>query len=405
LINQHIKVFPFGEDLDGAKKTINMKTHIFIFLSFIFFTLKINAQCTNTNLIISEYVEGSGDNKCIEVYNGTGAAIDLATSNYKIRVYYNGNTSYDEISLNGTGVANTIINNNSTFVICHTACSYTGTCQRNDFLSYNGDDAIALANGATILDVVGQIGTDPGAGWGTSPCRTFNATLVKGVTTAGACLVDADGSNAYDPTVFTGGTGACLPSDTYTNLGTPLPIELSAFSGKTNENTVNLSWTTETESDNDYYTIWHSTDAYNFKVIGRMKGAGDSQIRKNYTFTHDEPLSGTNYYRLSQTDFDKQERYVGTLAVKSKVKNLSIVGIYPNPTASTLNVRYESTSSEDMNYQIMNHVGSVVFAGTLENISKGENNLSQDISDFPNGIYFLQLKNDSETVVQKFIKN
>jgi Secretion system C-terminal sorting domain/Lamin Tail Domain len=389
----------------SLKKTIIMKNYTLLIISFIFFTLKINAQCTNANLIISEYVEGSGDNKCIEVYNGTGAAIDLSTSNYKIRVYYNGNTSYDEISLNGTGVANTIINNNSTFVICHSACTYTGTCQRSSYLSYNGDDAVALVNGATILDVIGQIGTDPGVGWGTSPCRTFNATLVKGVTTAGACIVDTDGSDAYNPSAFTDAGGACLPSDTYSSLGTPLPIELSAFNGKMAENAVNLTWTSEIERDNDYYTIWHSTDAYNFKVIGRMEGAGDSQNRKTYTFTHEEPQSGTNYYRLSQTDFDKQERYVGTLSLKNKAKNLNITSIYPNPTASTLNVRYETTSNEIISYQIRNHVGSIVFTGTLENISKGENSFNQDVSDFPNGIYFLQLKNDNETVVQKFIKN
>jgi Secretion system C-terminal sorting domain/Lamin Tail Domain len=382
-----------------------MKTYILTLLMFIFFTIKMSAQCTNANLIISEYVEGSGDNKCIEVYNGTGAAIDLATSNYKIRIYYNGNTTFDEIALNGTGVANTIINNNSTFVICHTNCSYTGTCQRDALLSYNGDDAVALANGATILDVVGQIGTDPGAGWGTSPCRTFNATLVKGVTTAGACLVDADGSDAYDPTVFTSGSGGCLGSDNYSFLGSPLPIELSAFSGKMDNKIVKLDWTTEVEINNDYYTVWHSKDGFNFNIIGRIKGAGNSQIRKNYTITDENPTVGTNYYRLSQTDFDKTERYVGTLTVKTRAKELNINGIYPNPTSSMLNVRYEVISNDEMTYQIVDFLGATVLSGTIDQATKGENNFSKDISELPNGVYFLQLKNNSDMVVQKFVKN
>ena len=383
-----------------------MKAHTLLLTSLImaFFTTKNMAQCTNSDLIISEYVEGSGDNKCIEVYNGTGAAIDLATSNYKIRIYYNGNTIFDEISLNGAGVANTIINNNSTFVICHTNCTYTGTCQRNTALSYNGDDAVVLAKGSTILDVIGKIGEDPGAGWGSSPCRTFNATLVKNVILPGACIVDTDGSNAYEPTTMTNG-GSCLASDTYSSLGTPLPIELSNFSGKMIEKEVVLDWTTEIESKNEYYSVWHSTDAFNYRMIGNIKGAGNSQTRKTYTFLHDEPSTGVNYYRLSQTDFDQTQRYVGTLSVKSKVKNLNIIGIYPNPISSMLNVRYEALSGEEMNYQIIDFLGKIVLSESIENASKGENNLSKDLSDLPNGIYFLQLKNNSEAVVQKFIKN
>lgn len=44
-----------------------------------------------TDLIISEYVEGSGNNKYIEVYNGTGAAVNLA--DYQLQLFSNGSAT------------------------------------------------------------------------------------------------------------------------------------------------------------------------------------------------------------------------------------------------------------------------------------------------------------------------
>ena len=46
-----------------------------------------------TDLIISEYIEGSSYNKALEIYNGTGAAIDLNAGDYDIQFFFNGSTS------------------------------------------------------------------------------------------------------------------------------------------------------------------------------------------------------------------------------------------------------------------------------------------------------------------------
>lgn len=58
------------------------------------------------DLFFSEYIEGSGNNKALEIYNGTGAAIDLAAGGYNIQMFFNGNTAAGlTINLTGT-VAN-----------------------------------------------------------------------------------------------------------------------------------------------------------------------------------------------------------------------------------------------------------------------------------------------------------
>ena len=41
-------------------------------------------------LFFSEYIEGSSNNKALEIFNSTGAAIDLAASGYVVQYYFNG---------------------------------------------------------------------------------------------------------------------------------------------------------------------------------------------------------------------------------------------------------------------------------------------------------------------------
>lgn len=66
-----------------------------------------------TDLIISEYIEGSSNNKAIEIYNGTGQNVDL--SQYKIELYVNGKTEIQsKLDMSGT------LESGKTYVICHT---------------------------------------------------------------------------------------------------------------------------------------------------------------------------------------------------------------------------------------------------------------------------------------------
>src|SRR5512145_2691448 len=68
------------------------------------FTLyAIPASAQPTDLFISEYIEGSSNNKAIEIYNGTGAPVNLAAGGYKVQMHFNGNPVPTLIiALNGT---------------------------------------------------------------------------------------------------------------------------------------------------------------------------------------------------------------------------------------------------------------------------------------------------------------
>ncbi len=166
------------------------------------------------DLLISEYVEGSSNNKALEFYNGTGAAIDLSSGQYVLQMYFNGNaTTTFNANLTGTVAAG------GTFVLAPTNANNTILSVANQQFGsswFNGDDAIVLRKGGasgTIVDSLGQVGTDPGTTWGTAPTRTLDTTLRRLTTvTAGDTVIN----NAFDPaTQWTG-----LAQDTFSGLGT-----------------------------------------------------------------------------------------------------------------------------------------------------------------------------------------
>ena len=150
-------------------------------------------------LFFSEYIEGSSNNKALELFNATGSSIDLAAGNYQIWVFFNGGTTATQqwaltgtIASMGTYV---VANSSAGAAILNVADQTTGS------IWYNGDDAVALLTvGAdtTMIDVIGQIGFDPGSEWGTGLQSTADNTLRRN---PGVCDGDPDGSNVFDPSV------------------------------------------------------------------------------------------------------------------------------------------------------------------------------------------------------------
>ncbi|WP_438853517.1 ExeM/NucH family extracellular endonuclease [Agromyces sp. M3QZ16-3] len=144
-----------------------------------------------TDLIISEYVEGSSTNKAVELYNPTDA--DISLSGYSLNVYFNGNTTSTAFALAGS------VPVGGTFVFASTllASSAPGLAQQTTGAGlWNGNDAIVLKRGDNVVDSLGQVGFDPGSEWGTDLESTADNTLRRN---ANVCVGDTDPSDVFDP--------------------------------------------------------------------------------------------------------------------------------------------------------------------------------------------------------------
>lgn len=184
---------------------------------------------------------------------------------------------------------------------------------------------------ARIIKAEYFIDTDPGFGNGTTiniaaPTDLVNvtATIPTGALADGVHYLfirtkEILGKwSLYEPQPFT--------------VDSALPIELIKFQAfLTQENFVQLKWSTATEINNDYFTLQHSLDGLEFEELERVQGSENSGVQQEYERFHFDPAVGPNYYRLKQTD----KNGLSTLSKVVKVDVANAVGamVYPNPAA------------------------------------------------------------------------
>ena len=85
-----------------------------------------------------------------------------------------------------------------------------------------------------------------------------------------------------------------------------LPVSLISFSAKTNPDnkSVFVNWTTASEKNNAYFLVERSENGTDFTVLTKIMGNGTTNDLKEYSYIDNNPISGKNYYRLTQVDFD-----------------------------------------------------------------------------------------------------
>jgi hypothetical protein len=97
----------------------------------------------------------------------------------------------------------------------------------------------------------------------------------------------------------------------------PLPIELILFNGSSEGNYNHITWSTASESNNDYFTVEKTIDGKSFTVVGIVGGAGNSTVRNDYTLDDNNISQVINYYRLKQTDYDGLFKYSELISINN----------------------------------------------------------------------------------------
>ncbi len=219
---------------------------ILLSLSLVTLSLLGKAQTPCSNLIISEYVEGTNNNKAIELYNASSAPISFV--DYRIIRWDNGNVNFTpvegEMQLpinitlapyqtyvialnltdpNGTGQTLPIavaLQAKADTLLCPGCATGTGNSR---VMCFNGNDALSLEkkvnNVWTKVDIFGKIGEDPGTAWSTvSPFNGAGTWITKDYTLQRKATVN--GGVTVNPTVFEALVEYdSLSKDTWTGLG------------------------------------------------------------------------------------------------------------------------------------------------------------------------------------------
>ena len=179
---------------------------------------------------------------------------------------------------------------------------------------------------------------------------------------------------------------------------TPLPIDLIYFRAQNEDKSVDLFWETATETNNDFFTIERSLDGINFESIANIKGAENSSIALTYQFTDTNPLSGTSYYRLKQTDYDGQSELFNSVAVNHEEVGVDLVNLQITSSifSESFTITFNQITNELITISLFDLSGHSVYSSTNQT-TKGYNAFTfSSIELLKSGTYILILRNENK---------
>jgi len=183
------------------------------------------------------------------------------------------------------------------------------------------------------------------------------------------------------------------------NVITPLPVELLSFDAKLNQKrTVDLTWQTASEINNDYFLIEKSVDNQNWAVIGTIDGAGNSNQLLNYVSEDISPANGNNYYRLKQYDFNGEYKFSNIRVVDLHAEQSVL--LYPNPAKQSFFIASKDISNKKI--IIVDAIGQQI---KLDVIANSDDLIEFNTSELSNGIYFIQILGGTEDAIYKLAVN
>lgn len=329
-----------------------------------------------TSVIINSCAFGScpeGDNEIL--FGNTGSSIvTMNTSNFEMTYGSNVNptqtysdpqvdnsSTTDALNIE-TGCSGTFIDANNTTIppfssfmlvhndICPGALDWEALCSAANgqiYIIYSADDTWSDQG-------------NYGNGNSSTPAGTFRFFETTIIDTDGNSnsisysydIADLDSHADGDYILFNDDGGL---ASAYGNNGCTIdPVVLSSevvnFYSENVQDDVVLYWHSSSETDNDYYTIYHSTNGAEWTSIGNTPGNGTTLSESNYQIIHDRPQSGLNYYRLHSTDYDGTTYTKSTIAVKTDI-NFA----YYNAVNNTIELE------EETNLEIYSTDGRLVY--------------------------------------------
>lgn len=172
-----------------------------------------------------------------------------------------------------------------------------------------------------------------------------------------------------------------------------LPVELGRFDVAVNPHHHELSWTTFSELNNDHFMVERKGELGDWSPIGKVEGSGTVNTQQYYSFNDQQPLVGTNYYRLKQVDFDGAYEYSEIVFAFHQPTGNELI-IIPNPTSDYIQMR--GNLDLPIAVSILNSSGQAI----EKQIFNGN---PIDVSNLLNGVYYLVLGED-RNITQRFIR-
>nr|WP_294899179.1 polysaccharide lyase family 8 super-sandwich domain-containing protein [uncultured Pedobacter sp.] len=217
---------------------------------------------------------------------------------------------------------------------------------------------------------------------------SVNSIVIQGVNNKTGALASNDGSIVISKLSMQSPSSASA-----------LPVSLVAFAAKASLGKIDLSWQTTAESNNSHFDVLRLApdSSEPVKIVG-IAGKGNSNSLIYYSATDNFPLTGLNYYQLSQVDNDGKASLSKVIGVRSKFNTDDFVIYQDNAHYVTASVT--SAGNSTASFRLVNMEGRVVneFNKTL---AMGNNNIRLCDYLLPKGVYLAILNIDGKQNVKK----
>ncbi len=185
---------------------------------------------------------------------------------------------------------------------------------------------------------------------------------------------------------------------TLSSSNSPLPIEISSFTDICNNGAALVQWTSQSELNNDYYTLKKTTDNVHFETVGTLKGAGTTSMPTNYSITDNNPFPGVSYYLLYQTDIDQTTTLVKTIPFQG-CGGPAATTITAFNTSNYIEVQINSIAADEYDMTLTNMLGQTLL-NEHHSVVVGSNEIQLSNTLSP-GIYILNLKGNMGSLTKK----
>ena len=185
---------------------------------------------------------------------------------------------------------------------------------------------------------------------------------------------------------------------------TILPVVWAGFNAKVEPQGVALDWATSVETNNDHFLVQRSGNGVDFETIATVAAASNSSKANSYDYVDNNPVEGSNFYKIVQVDIDGNRGESEVLTVTYQIPSgLFWTAVGPNPVESVINLQFSSEKTQQLTLQVIDIQGRMVRNQQVE-ARAGNNSLDMDLSTEANGFYFLRIVGASAKLEKKILK-
>jgi hypothetical protein len=196
-----------------------------------------------------------------------------------------------------------------------------------------------------------------------------------------------------------------------TCLDVTLPVELAAFDAVSISSGIRLSFSTASETNNDYFEIMRGTsESGAFNRIHTLPSQGNSSTAHQYEYLDREVMAGQTYwYYLADVDLNgnrtehRELMRSATMTGSAELPSDYSLAAYPNPFNPSTTISFALPEAEVVRIAVFDVAGRWIQTLVNEKRGAGKHTVSFDARDLPSGVYFARMESGPFTMTKKML--